>query len=144
MTVLHRRILSVALASVILLGCSPAAPSTGDPIDYQGLLAALEGTDLQVEAAATIDQEFFSPQGRLVEVEGDFVQVFEYSDEAARRAESELIGQDGSSVGTTMITWIDTPHFWAQGEVIVLYVGSNPEVINALNQVLGEPIARGG
>ncbi len=141
---LHKLLLSAMLGSVLLWGCSPANPADRGPSSYQGLLTALEEDGVAAEPGGTIDQEFFTVTGQVIEVDGESVQVFEYSDEAARKADSDLIGEDGSSVGTTMITWIDTPHFWAQGRLIVLYVGSNAEIVNALNRALGEPIAEGG
>lgn len=140
---LRNTILALVLTAVLLAGCAPTVPTPSGATDYESLLAALAEAGVQAEPAGTIDQDFFSVEGRLIEVGGESVQVFEYSDEESRRADSEVISEDGSSVGTTMITWIDTPHFWAQGELIVLYVGSNTEVVNVLNRVLGDPIAEG-
>lgn len=65
---------------------------------------------------------------------------FEFADEAARQAASEQISPDGSSTGTTMITWVDQPNFWAKGKVIVLYVGKEAATIDLLSSVLAEPI----
>ena len=42
-----------------------------------------------------------------------------------------------------MITWVDQPNFWAEGRVIVLYVGQDANIINLLTSVLGDPIAQG-
>jgi hypothetical protein len=50
---------------------------------------------------------------------------------------------DGSPVGTTMITRIDTPHFYQSGKIIVLYVGNNPEVIEILTELLGPKFVGG-
>ena len=68
------------------------------------------------------------------------MQVFEFSNEQERQAAASHISPDGSSIGTTMVTWIDEPHFWAKGRVIALYVGSNEDVINLMSQVMGEPV----
>ena len=57
--------------------------------------------------------------------------------------ESMQVSTDGSSVGTTMISWIDTPHFYQTVKIIILYVGINPEMIGILSEVLGPQFAGG-
>ena len=53
----------------------------------------------------------------------------------------QSISQDGSSIGTTMVTWVAAPHFYAAGRLIVLYVGEDGGVIEVLDQVLGPQFA---
>ena len=71
------------------------------------------------------------------------MQVFEYVSEEEAIQEVMKVSADGSSVGTTMITWIDSPHFYQSGKIIVLYVGNTPEVIEILTEVLGPQFAGG-
>jgi len=70
-------------------------------------------------------------------VDGEPVQVMEYRDAAALEADAGHISPDGSSTGTTMVTWIAPPHFFRTDTAIVLYVGESPQVIEALTSVLG-------
>ena len=127
---------------------SPQLAPTGEPgsgsADEGGsaqLMDQLQAAGAAVEPAGEIEQAFFGPIGQVFRVNGADVQVFEYPDEAARMAESEQISPDGATIGTTMVTWVDEPHFWAVGRTIVLYVGSDQVVVDVLNRVLGEPIA---
>jgi hypothetical protein len=109
------------------------------------LIDALRATGAQVQVAdQELEQPFFTPQAQVIRIEGydGEVQVFEYADDAARQAESSQISPDGSSIGTMMVTWVDQPHFWAKGRLIVLYVGSDAEMEALLTGLLGEPIAR--
>lgn len=69
------------------------------------------------------------------------MQVFEYADEEAATAEAELVAPDGGSVGTTMITWVATPHFFRQGRLIVLYIGDGEAALEALEAALGPQFA---
>ena len=39
-----------------------------------------------------------------------------------------------------MVTWVDTQHFWADGRLIVLYVGNDAQVIELLRGALGDPL----
>ena len=56
-------------------------------------------------------------------------------------AEAAQMAPDGGSNATTMITWVDTPHFYKAGRIIVLYVGSNAAILSLLEEVLGPQFA---
>jgi hypothetical protein len=83
------------------------------------------------------EQPFFSVTAKVLRVNGiDIdIQVFEYDSEVMRSGESGAVSPDGS-VGTTMITWMDEPHFWANGRLIVLYVGSDQATVDLLTKVI--------
>lgn len=120
---------------------APTEPPGAGIAGYEDLVAALQGEDATVEPSGPIEQAFFQVGGQIIRVNGADVQVFEYADEAARAADSDQISPDGTNIGTTMITWVDQPNLWAQGRLIVLYVGSDVQIIAQLQAVLGDPIA---
>jgi hypothetical protein len=137
----------VALA-VVTLGIGPresaaaavAEPKRVDIADYEELMAALRGVGGMVRPVGEFSEPFFRAGGQVVDVDGTQVLVFEYSSERDREAESELISTDGSSVGSTDITWTDQPNFWASGRVIVQYLGSDQRTLSLLCNALGTPI----
>ena len=111
--------------------------------DYDGLIEDLKSTGASVEIGESISQPFFTPQGQVIKLNNEDVQVFEYVSQEAALPEAMKVSADGSSVGTTMITWIDSPHFYQSGKIIVLYVGDSPEVIELLTGLLGPQFAGG-
>ena len=123
---------------------TPVTVSHGNEIGgYVELIDTLRGAGATVEPAGGVEQPFLSVNGQVIQVNGVDVQVFEYADEVARQAESDVISPDGSSIGTTMALWVDQPNFWARGRVIALDVGKDQATLNLLGGVLGEPIASG-
>jgi hypothetical protein len=133
------------LFSLLLVGCAPApgvppAAAQEAHFSYDDLKGALEAGGATIEPTGELEQAFFSVNGRTARIDGADVQVFEYADEASRLAESSLIAPDGGSIGTTMVTWVDQPTFWAKGRLIVLYVGREAAVIENLGRVLGDPL----
>jgi len=145
---MNRAILPVLTAAILSSGISACAPvptvEPGSGMDsFSVLVDALRAAGLDVEEVREIRQPFLSVPGRVISVNGVEIQVFEYEDEAAMRAEAATIAADGSSVGTTMITWAEPPHFFAKGGLIVLYVGAGSELLQLLVDILGEPIAVG-
>ena len=116
-------------------------PSHGNEIGgYVEVVDKLRGAGATVEPGGTVEQPFFEVSGHMIKVDGADVQVFEFSDEAARQSISSLITPEGQPNPTTMVTWVDQPNFWAKGRVIILYLGKDQTVIDLLSQVLGDPI----
>ncbi|GAB4577342.1 MAG: hypothetical protein Fur0022_00730 [Anaerolineales bacterium] len=130
------------LAALLLAACgSQAAASRILVTDYDSLVEALRAAGATVEPADPVSQPFFGPEGQVLKVNGQDVQVFEYPDDAAAERDAETISPDGSSTTTTMITWIDAPHFYKTGKLIVLYVGSEEGTLQLLESVLGPQFA---
>jgi hypothetical protein len=111
--------------------------------DLASFLQALQDAGLAAEPAETLSQPFFEPEAQVVEVNEQQLQVFEFANEGAAEEAAATVSPDGSSVGTTMLTWIDTPHFYQAGKLILLYVGSDAELLPVLESILGAPFAGG-
>ena len=111
--------------------------------DYTSLVEHLKSTGASVETGESVSQPFFTPQGQVIKLNDEDVQVFEYVSEEGANEEAIQVSADGSSVGTTMVSWIDTPHFYQSGNIIVLYVGNTAEVIEFLLEALGPQFAGG-
>jgi len=139
--------LTMAVVLLLSYGISCAqqeAPpvSHGGPVsDYVNLIDNLRAAGATVDPAGDVTQPFFSVKGQVIKVNGEDVQVFEYSDEAAVEAEAELVSPDGSSIGTSMVSWIAPPHFYNAGKLIMLYVGENSAVTDILESIVGSQFA---
>ncbi len=116
--------------------------SHGGPVrDYVSLVDSLRAAGATVDPAGTVSQPFFTPQGQVVTVNGQDLQVFEFTSTADADAAADTVSADGSSAGTTIMTWVATPHFYKAGKLIVLYVGDDSYVIGILEEVLGPQFA---
>jgi len=104
-------------------------------------LDALRAQGASIEPSGDVSQPFFTVEGQMIGMNGQDIQIFEYADEAAADAEAELVAPDGSTVGTTMVTWVGSPHFYSAGRLIVLYVGGDATTIDLLEMVLGPQFA---
>lgn len=122
---------------------SNASPEPAAVQDQPSLVAALEAGGAAVEVGEPISQPFFSVEGSIIKVNGADVQVFEFENAEEMELASSQIAPDGSSDATTMITWIDTPHFYKSGRIIALYIGSDEAVISLLQKAMGSQFAGG-
>ncbi len=109
--------------------------------DKASLIAALEAAGAMVEAGEPISQTFFTPEGSIIKVNSADVQVFEYNSSDEMENEASQVSSDGGSIGTSMVTWMDTPHFYKTGRIIVLYLGSDAAVLDLLEGTLGPQFA---
>jgi hypothetical protein len=141
----------VLLFGFLVSGCAgnsstatPAATEGAVAVeDKAGLIAALQGAGATVETGDTVIQDFFTPEGGMLKVNGADVQVFEYESTEAMEGEASQVAPDGGSVGTSMVSWMGTPHFYKAGRIIVLYVGSDQAVLGLLEKALGPQFAGG-
>ena len=115
----------------------------GSVIDYDILVESLQDAGAVVGPTGNVDQPFFAPQGQVIAVDGQDVQVFEYTTAAGADSEADLVSADGSTVGTSMMTWIATPHFYKSGRLIALFVGDHSDTITILEGALGPQFAGG-
>jgi len=118
-----------------------ASVELGAVEDKAGLVTALQDAGAAVETGEPISQAFFTPEGSILKVNGADVQVFEYESIEAMQEEASQVAPDGGSIGTSMVSWMDTPHFYQAGRIIVLYVGSDETILDLLEKVLGPQFA---
>lgn len=113
----------------------------GAEMDKANLIGELADAGITVEEGDPVEQPFFAVRGQIIHLNSADVQVFEYVSAEDAQKEAALVAPDGGSVGTSMVTWMDTPHFYHSGKVIVLYVGSDQITLEVLSGLLGEQFA---
>lgn len=139
--------------SVVLL--TPTG-STVEPVvpaqitNMSSLIATMVGKNVPLEMqnggviVRGMSQPFFSVEAQVLTTYGEDIQVFEYdsSESALDEVDESGLMPDGQ-FQTVMVTWINTPHFYQIGSLIVLYVGSNSDITTMLEDLLGPQIAGG-
>jgi hypothetical protein len=113
-------------------------------VDSQaGLQAALEAAGLDVQAGASLEDPLFETTASSLLVGEAMIQVFEFADEATAEAAEATVNATGTIIGTKTIDWVERPHFYRQGSLIVLYPGEDEAILSALAGALGEPFVVG-
>jgi len=79
--------------------------------------------------------------GTTVNWNGESVQVFEYDSAETMESDAVLVDADGGTIGTSMVSWMATPHFYKKGRILVLYIGDNQEMLRLLESVLSAQFA---
>ena len=134
------------ITALVLSGC--VASTTDTPAftasvveDQASLLCGLEAAGMAAEVGDTVIQDFFTPEGQIIRVNDQDLQVFEYETVDEMESEAAQVAPDGGSVGTSMMMWMDSPHFYKTGRIIVLYIGSDQNTLDLLQKVIGSQFA---
>ena len=135
---------SFVVLLLLMIACCKGNTSPEAVVDdLDALIRELRNEGATVNTVGSVSQPFFSASGQILRINGEDLQVFEYENAAAAQGEAARVSPDGSSVGTTIITWVSTPHFYRSGKVIALYIGSSRELLSLLDSVLGPQFAGG-
>ena len=109
--------------------------------DLNTLVTALGVAGVTVESAETIQQPFFTVPGQALKVNGQDLQVYVYDTSQAMEAEAAQVSADGSTIGTSMPSWMDDPHFYKAGRLMVLYIGQDQKILDILSGIFGPQFA---
>lgn len=86
---------------------------------------------------------FLSVAAQHLIVDGSDVHSFQYQSDADANRDAANVSPTGTPIGQSQISWMDTPHFYKRDRLIVLYVGHSPEILSALEAIMGAPFAAG-
>jgi len=139
-------IVVVVIVAIATLGPKPPEQVT----DYSTLLRYLRDSAASIGEEGEIHQPFFRDvEGRSVTVNESTIQVFEYANAEAMEAEASRVSSDGfnirkenGDIGVIVnVGWINPPHFYKAGRIIVIYIGDNDSIISLLENALGKQFA---
>ena len=149
-----------AVAPKVKCAAPANAPDGLTGVGYDSLFLSLQSGGVEVQRGDEVKQEFFDelyedlyPTGRLMNLNEEAVQVFDFSGAGAARKAADQVEPDGydirlpSQLGeakrTVHIDWISTPHFFQHSTVIVIYVGDDAGVLKQLEERMGAEFAGG-
>jgi hypothetical protein len=79
--------------------------------------------------------------GRIVQVDGQPVQVFQYADAAALAADVAGLAPSASSIDGRPLVWSAAPHFWRKGGLLALAVSNDQALVELISRVMGPQFA---
>ena len=118
----------------------------------QAVIDLIEDAGHQVSRIST-DPSILHGQRYHMELDGDklhAVAVYRYGSAADAAAEAACVGTDGYSfvfplnedeVSIVEVNWTDTPHFYLNDDLIILYIGQDKALTSAFEAAFGAPFA---
>lgn len=127
----------------LLVGCGASA-GTERVHDMASLQSRLQAAGAKVEIGEVIKHPFLAVPGRIMTVNSVDIEVFQYADAKALAADTATIEPDGciGTFGGGMLNpWTAPPHFYKSEGVMVIYLGSDSNMLHLLTSVLGKQFA---
>ena len=137
---------------VFALTADGGGDNPGPVKDYVSLVDNLRAAGATVDPAGTESAHFLAPESQWLTVNGEDIQVFEFGSAEEADAAAGGVSANGLSIVTTMadgtqmatmVDWVAPAHFYKAGKLIVLYVGCDSDVINALQETMRPQFAGG-
>ena len=132
---------------------TPIVSHGGAVKDHVSFVDALRAKGITVEIVGSIEQPFLRAKGTTLRVSGGNLsqpaelQSFNYDDTDLRTDGAKAAAEDASQIDasgqpkTMRISWIAPPHFFRRERVIVIYLGSDANMLAPLTELLGPPFA---
>lgn len=143
----RRRLGSIGVAVILTFACGSevtgvVSPGASRPItNLAQLISRLRSRGHKVTRKERVEQPFLSVKGRIIKLDDQDVQVFEYRTTHEAQLDASKISPTGSAAATSMPLWVAPPHFFKTGRLIVLYVGEDQSILDALKDILGPQFA---
>lgn len=133
--------LLLIVTAIFLFGCSKQISETA----YKDLITNLEKLDFSI-AEEDVEKDILQGQRKWLTInENENISVYLYDSSEKMEEDASYVDKGGSSYSNgknnVEISWVSLPHFFKKDNIIVLYVGENPEIINALKELLGAQFA---
>lgn len=119
-------------------GAETAGATAGS---VSAVIDALRGAGLNVEAAGTLQQPFFTPPAQVFTVDGRDLQLYEFATPATAAEAAAQVAPAGGSVGTVSMSWMAPPHFFRKDRLIAIYLGTSPKTLAELERLFGPQFA---
>jgi len=134
----------VVVVAIVTFGPKPVT-------NYSTLLRYLRDSGASIVEKGEIHEPFFDVESRRVAVNESTIEVFEYANAEAMEAEASRVSPDG--FGFTIktensdiweichVSWINPPHFYKAGRIIVFYCGDDDSIMSLLENAFGKQFA---
>ena len=147
----RKGILALAIIFIVVMVAIGYLQNKGESsnqpdITYGGLIEALKADGHKITivepGANEVKHTFFSVYPKYIDVGKERVSVYEFNGPVTAANQAKTISKDGYSIGNAQISWIDTPHFYVKGNLIVGYIGCDKTLLDDLKKILGSPVTQ--
>jgi len=138
------RVTCFILILVLLTACS-----TGENVQefvdgYDVLLKELQTKEYQIIEEVQANNDVLRGNNRVIHLKGDImINVYTYDENNTLKEDKAGIIDDGFTISikddenniSAHYSWVSTPHFFHCGDSIILYVGTDTDLINLIDDI---------
>lgn len=118
-----------------------AAETQPGHTSVETLMSALRTSGLEPRQVDRITQAFFTVPATVYQIRGGELQVYEFPNQEQAAREAATVSANGMRIGTSKVLWMAPPHFFCDGVLLVLYLGSDTQALDVLGAKIGPQFA---
>lgn len=99
------------------------------------------GYNVELTDIPRSEVHFLNGKIKSLEVGKEKIVIHTYGSSIFAWVESLGLRRDGWGFRGTAIDWVDKPHFYRKGKLIIQYIGRNDKILTDLEDILGEQVA---
>ena len=131
-------ILCVIILLLTLIGCNRSAQISYDA--YEELVRNLENKGFTIETE-DVEESILLGERKWLTLNGsDNISVYLYENSDRMEKDASYLSNDGFSYNNGKesidIEWVSYPHFFKSENMIILYVGENSKIVEALEELV--------
>ena len=131
-------ILCVIILLLTLIGCNRSAQISYDA--YEKLVRNLENKGFTIETE-DVEESILLGERKWLTLNGsDNISVYLYENNDRMEKDAPYLSNDGFSYNNGKesidIEWVSYPHFFKSENMIILYVGENSKIVEALEELV--------
>lgn len=138
---MHIKVLMVSLLIIVTLsGCNNKGKSTYSHEDFEFTMKDM-GYDFEIQ---DVDRDFLPTTRKRMTIDDIALDIYVFDSDVEAETEAGYIDEGwGYNNGrrAVKVSWISYPHFFKRGNIIVQYIGEDPDIINTLESIMGEQFA---
>lgn len=137
-----RPAIAVLAALGLGAGCGGQAPR---PAQQEDVAAALRQRGISLQARDSASSGVLGVTPAVYRTAGGELEVFRFSSSRAARTAAARVRPDGYTIVTDgkslAVDWAEPPHWFRSGDEVVLYLGTSPRLLEALDAIAGPQFA---
>lgn len=91
-----------------------------------------------------VAQDFLPAVRKRMIIGSEAIDIYRYDNNESMEEDAGRIDSGGctySGINSKKVSWTKAPHFYKKGNIIVLYVGNDRDIISHLSEILGNQFA---
>ncbi len=136
-------ILCITISLLTFIGCNRSTQISYDA--YEELVRNLENRGYTIETE-DVEESILLGERKWLTINGsENISVYLYESNDEMEKDASYLSDDGFSYNNGKnamdIEWISYPHFFKSHNMIVLYLGENSKIVNAIEELVGPQFA---
>lgn len=133
-----KRGVALLIVTILLISMLFSCKNKEERFSAEDFIKSMEEKNYDFEVS-DVESTFIPTKSKIMKIGKDNIHIYIYNSNKEMEEDFKKIKNgnkyDNGEYGV-IVDWVDTPHIFKKGEIIVIYVGNNKEIIGSLKDIL--------